>query len=247
MSRWLLAPSIVFMSLAFHVLSGCSSEDRIVQTFPGSLPVDGIDQLSVEVEDGDLTLEGEAGADEIVAELDLVTPKTGDGADEKAIDAVHMELRDEGDGTARLYVWMDPNVSQYSLHLRATVPDDMPLEVAMDDGGDTSIQGGGDVTMDDGDGEVEIADMVGDVTLTDKGGDFVIDGVTGTVVVDDGNGHLEVLNVDGDVEVDDGAGDIYIAHVTGTATIRDGAGDIHVEDVGTLNVESDSSGGLLIE
>lgn len=234
------------VALAFQWFAGCSPEDRVVQTFPGNLHLDGIDLVSIEVEDGDLTLEGGDGAEDIVVELDLVTPKTGDGKDDKAIEGVHMELRDMGDGSARLYVWMDPDVQKYSLHARVAVPADIPLEVTMN-GGDTGIQGCGDVTMDDGDGEVSITDMVGTVSLTDKGGAFVIDGIDGSVIVDDGKGDLEVLNVDGDVEVDDGAGDMYIAHVTGTATIRDGAGDIHVEDIGTLNLESDSSGGLLIE
>ncbi len=238
------APWLPGLALLLAV-AGCT-EERLVQSFEDEIDAAGVDEVAVEADDGMLSVTGDAGATTVSAQVDLVTTRSGEDKDEDAVDALHLELRDEGDGGARLRVWLDPAVARYTADVFVTLPASVALDVqAVADEAELSTTAG--VTLDDAGGDVTITDAGGDVTVTDDAGELTIDTVDGDVVVDDGNGDLTVTTVTGDATIDDGAGDIEVLDVEGTVTIRDGAGDIHITNAGSVDIEEDSGGQLTID
>ncbi|MCH9694715.1 MAG: hypothetical protein K0U72_09415 [Gammaproteobacteria bacterium] len=102
---------------------------------------------------------------------------------------------------------------------------------------------GTNVTIDDGDGSIDVVDIEGDITIDDGSGSIDIRNV-GNVKVEDGSGSLKVRDANGDVSIDDGSGSIKVRGVAGTVTIEDGSGSIKVSDVeNDLVIVDDGSGG----
>jgi len=224
------------MVAACLLVTGCTGEKRIIETFGDSLPADGITLLDASVEAGDLTVTGDPDATAIDVTVDVSTTRTSDGKDGDAIHGVHLELRESSDGGALLTVWFDPDYANYFADTTVTLPSELALNAIVEDG-DFSAHGTGAATLDLGPGEASVTSVTGDVDLADGAGDLVVDGVLGDVVIGDGAGHIQVIGIDGNVEIDDGAGDIEVSKVTGDVVIRDGSGEISIDDVGSVTIE----------
>lgn len=106
-----------------------------------------------------------------------------------------------------------------------------------------SVPKGIALTIDDGAGSIDVADVEGDITIDDGSGSIDIRNVAG-VKIDDGSGSLKVRDANGDVTINDGSGSIKVRGVAGTVTIDDGSGSIKVSDVEKdLIIVDDGSGG----
>ena len=228
----IVVTSLVWLAVG---IGGCA-EDRIVETYHDALDASTIEVLDLSVEAGDLVVTGDADTDQIGVDVDLTTDRVNEDKDGEARHAMHLELRDMGDGTALLTVWFDPDMPRYAGDVTVTIPQRLEL-IASDDSGDTLIERCASVDLEDGSGDVEIKGIAGQVVVDDGSGELTIDDVTGDVEVADGAGDLRVENIEGDVDIDDGSGDITVAHVTGDVTIVDGSGQLDVEDVGSLSAK----------
>jgi hypothetical protein len=96
--------------------------------------------------------------------------------------------------------------------------------------------------MRDGSGEASIRG-VGELTIQDGSGELRIDDVAGALSVEDGSGELSIRNVRGNVDILDGSGEVEAIDVTGSVTVRDGSGTIRVDRIGgNVRVLDDGSG-----
>lgn len=240
----IIASVPVATAAALVLATGCA-EPRVVDTFYDEVDASAVTVLEAEIEDGDLQVLGDDAVTTVEARVDLRTTRTGEDKDEDAFDAVHIEMRDDGNGAAILRVWMDPAVQRYTTDVTVTMPTALAV-IATTEEGEVLISDTAGVDLDSRGDNVVIGNQIGDVSVVDGRGELSVSHVTGDVVIDDGAGDSSVADIDGDVTIDDGNGDIVVDHVTGTVTISDGAGDIEVTDAGGFALESDSSGSLVI-
>ncbi len=102
--------------------------------------------------------------------------------------------------------------------------------------------------IDDGSGEVAVADIDADVRIEDGSGRILVERVAGRLEIEDDSGEIEIRDVMGDVSIDDGSGEITIVKVGGSVTVDDGSGSIEIQDVGRdVVIEDAGSGGVSID
>ena len=202
-----------------------------------SLSADGIDKLMVDCGSGFLYVTGEESLKNIEVEAEIIVK----GKNEKDIenyvkDHVKLELKKQGSKAVLVSLFKNqfPNINFRTrvINLTVTVPKNMDLEV--DDGsGEVKIaQIDGNIQVDDGSGEITIRGIQGDVGIEDGSGTVDISDVTGSVMVDDGSGTIEVSDIGENVKVSDGSGSIYIDGVGGDVIIKDdGSGSVKIRNV----------------
>jgi hypothetical protein len=128
------------------------------------------------------------------------------------------------------------------LDLEVGVPAAMRVEV--DDGsGDVEVADVAALEIDDGSGDLFLERVAGEVSIRDHSGDIVVEGA-GPVRIDDDSGDLVVRDAAAVTVLDDGSGDILISRIKGDVIIvDDGSGDVEIAGVGGgLTVEHDGSG-----
>lgn len=99
------------------------------------------------------------------------------------------------------------------IDLQVQLPAGMAVSI-VDESGDLSVQGTGDLVIIDTSGGIDVRAIAGDV------------------VIKDGSGELSVADVDGRVDIHDGSGDITVQDVAMQAAIHeDGSGDVDMRRV----------------
>jgi len=202
-----------------------------------SLSADGIDKLVVDCGSGFLYVTGEDSLRGIEVEAEIIVK----GKSEKDIENyvknfVKLELKKQGSKAVLISMFKNqfPNINFRTrvINLTVRVPKDMDVDV--DDGsGEVKIaQIDGNIQIDDGSGEITVRDIRGDVEVDDGSGTVDVRNVTGSVTVDDGSGTIEVSDVGENVKVSDGSGSIYIDGVGGDVIIKDdGSGSVKIKNV----------------
>lgn len=166
--------------------------------------------LTVSAGSGSLVVEGRAGTSVVTVIA------TACASDERRLEELEVLLERRG-STVDVETFYPDNAwrgrSYAYIDLRVEVP--MGMDAEIDDGsGSVSLSGLGDLTLDDGSGEIYVED------------------IRGSVDIDDGSGKIEIRDVQGDVFVDDGSGSIEIVGVAGSIRLEDGSGSIDIRDVG---------------
>lgn len=133
------------------------------------------------------------------------------------------------------------------LDLNVQLPSAMPIEIE-DGSGDAVIKSVGELSIEDGSGNLDLADLRGNAKIEDGSGDLDIVGVDGHVILDDGSGEIRITGVKGDVRLEDGSGNARIRQVGGQVEItEDGSGDLEIVGASRgVHVRVDGSGNLTI-
>ena len=200
-------------------LSASESERLTVSAGSGSLVVEGRSGTSA------VTVTAAACASEewMLEEMEVILERRGSTLDLETL---------YPDGT-----WRRGGYAR--IDLRVEVPLGMDAEV--DDGsGSATLTGLGDLSVEDGSGELYVEDIRGSVDINDGSGGLEIRDVQGDVFVEDGSGFMEVVGVSGSVTVEDGSGSMEIRDVgedvmayeigSGTLRVSDVEGDFTVRD-----------------
>lgn len=264
--------SICLLPLAAAAFAGCSVHLGEECTFrahrEAQIQSAGIKRVVIESAAGDLRITGRPGVASIAASGEACASSAA-RLDELQI---HHELR--GD---TLHLWTDRDRGEVirigwddeSSRMDLSLELPTALSIDVDDGsGDTWIKSVHSLVIEDGSGNLAVADLRGDVRVEDGSGSLEILGVDGDVEVEDGSGEIEITGVKGNVVLQDGSGEVSIRQVGGSVDVRedgsggltivgisrdvrvqvDGSGDIDIRDVsGSVNVEDDGSGVISTE
>ena len=102
-----------------------------------------------------------------------------------------------------------------------------------------------DVTIDDGTGFIEVADLQGNLNIDDGAGAIDLKRIEGSVNISDGSGYIDVDRIASNVVIEDRSGGISVSRVAGDVVIDDGKGHIDVRDVDGDLVLADNASGRL--
>jgi DUF4097 and DUF4098 domain-containing protein YvlB len=133
------------------------------------------------------------------------------------------------------------------LDLTVELPSSLPIDI--DDGsGGAVVKSVATLRLEDGSGDLDLADLRGDVTIEDGSGSLTLVGADGNVTIEDGSGEVVITGVKGDVTVEDGSGDVTIRQVGGAVTItEDGSGEIAIIGAGRgVHIRNDGSGSIVL-
>ncbi|HLT64001.1 MAG TPA: DUF4097 family beta strand repeat-containing protein [Pseudohongiella sp.] len=113
---------------------------------------------------------------------------------------------------------------------------------------DMSVPAGLLLDIEDGSGDIRIANVSAELRIEDGSGDINILRHTGSVRIDDGSGDIDVDGLSGALRVVDGSGDIDVRNVVGNVHIpSDGSGSIDIRDIkGDVAIDDDGSGGISV-
>lgn len=234
---------IVPLICSLTLLNACvihvgANEPANIQNRQLQLNANNLQQLVAETEAGDLHIIGEKGREQIEVEARI----NFDNIDQ-------LELTLEAKGNAAVLVARNKEqvsfgyVDNASIDLVVRLPERFALKLE-DGSGDTRVEGlTGDLLIADGSGNLQVSGGR-QVTIEDGSGNLSLAQTTSNVSIDDGSGDIRISQIGGTLTLTDGSGDVEINQVQGTVTIEDGSGDIRVAQAGGLTVDDDGSGEL---
>lgn len=122
------------------------------------------------------------------------------------------------------------------------IPENFNLDIKTT-GGNTELQTEltGDVRIESGGGNVELAEITGDVTLSTGGGNITTEIIYGNLELETGGGNCTIGDVTRDVSVITGGGNLSVGKVAGKVTLETGGGNIDLR--GGSDIVSVESGG----
>ncbi|BFL81705.1 hypothetical protein LFREDSHE_01550 [Shewanella baltica] len=115
----------------------------------------------------------------------------------------------------------------------------MTADINVKDGsGELIINGGNNVSIDDGSGDIEVSQINGNLAVEDGSGAIKVTDVRGNIAIDDGSGNIEVANVQSPVTITDGSGDINVFNTKGLTILAAGSGDVKFNKIdGPVSME----------
>jgi DUF4097 and DUF4098 domain-containing protein YvlB len=202
-----------------------------------SLSADEIDSLVIDCGSGFLHVTGEESLRSIEVEAEIIVKGKRERDMKDYVEKnVRLELKKQGNRAVLISLFKNqfPNISfrERVINLTVRVPRNMDVEV--DDGsGEVRIaQIEGNIQVDDGSGEISIRDIRGDVGIDDGSGTVDVRDVTGSVTIDDGSGTIQIHDIGENVKVSDGSGSINIDGVGGDVIIKEeGSGSCNIKNV----------------
>jgi DUF4097 and DUF4098 domain-containing protein YvlB len=200
-----------------------------------SLSASGIDKLVIDCSSGFLHVSGEDSLRSIEVEAEIIVEgKRDKDVEDYVKNNIKLELKKQGNRAVltSLFKKRFPEINFRSRVINLTVR--MPINMGLE--------------VDDGSGEVKIANIDGNVQIDDGSGGLVVRDVRGVVDIDDGSGSIDIKDVTGSVTVDDGSGTIKINDIRKNVKVSDGSGSIYIDNViGDVVIREDGSGSVNIQ
>ena len=221
--------SFIVMAM-FAVSLGHAAMNDFTEVRELELDSEDIEVLSIDAGAGSMDITGIAGAKKISVKA-LITVEDTDADDALKVIKRKMTLSlDRSGSTARLKASFESRFMGFSPDARIDIEVDVPQGMA--------------VTIDDGSGSIDVADLEADLSIDDGSGSIDVKNVA-NVKINDGSGSIDVERASGDVSIIDGSGSITVRDVQGSVSIDDGSGSIKVSDVEKdLIIIDDGSGGF---
>ncbi|MEI8612416.1 hypothetical protein P4S54_01340 [Shewanella sp. PP-He15 brown] len=115
----------------------------------------------------------------------------------------------------------------------------MTADINVKDGsGELIINGGNNVSIDDGSGDIEVSKISGNLTIDDGSGAIKVTDIRSNIAIDDGSGNIEVANVQSAVTITDGSGNINVFNTKGLTILAAGSGDVKFNKIdGPVSME----------
>ena len=222
---------IIISASAVCVLYGCVTtglgSDRVVDKRSGTIPVDGVVKLRIDVRAGLLEVKGDRHSDQIRYEARFRVNARSDRP-EQILEL--MELTHErSEDTLTILTRTCGQGCKYKgqIDLILHVPSSLSLDIS------------------DSSGPIQIHDIEQSVRIDDSSGSIAVERIGGDLEIDDTSGKIEVRYVGGSIDIKDSSGGIQVAEVAQNVVISDSSGDISVRNVGgDFEVTRDTSGGI---
>ncbi|NEU30790.1 hypothetical protein GN156_08375 [bacterium LRH843] len=229
---------IAALLIGLLMLTGCNLityENEQVYT----LDATDLDTLVISHEEGDVTITGVDGIDEVTVKATLAAVgEEEEGAKSFSEERLSVELTSEGKtGLLTTKVTKEAQKEQGYIHLNIEVPSRLALDYKQNEG-QLFVKGvKAGMKIHHGYNQLSLSDIEGDIELVDGTGVATLVNVMGHITLNKGSGEANVTNSTGDLTVTAGSGDVQISDHTGNITIRSGAGNINVSRVnGDVNV-----------
>ncbi|WP_368504680.1 DUF4097 family beta strand repeat-containing protein [Alkalihalophilus sp. As8PL] len=215
--------------VAAVVLTGCNLVTFVEEeTF--TLPVEGHGSLEVMHDEGEVTITGEEGLEEII--VDVRYEVLGEELEEAETfyqSNTSISLESEGE-VAKLVtsIRRGSEKEQANIHLDIRIPSNYPIHYRQNEGGLIVSNLQSDLEIQHGSGALRIMDVTGDVRLTDGAGKATFERIHGTLQLNINSGATTIQESTGDITLMAGSGDIGIHDHSGNITLRSGSGDVEV-------------------
>ena len=242
---------IAAWACATVVLCGCGVSglggDRVIDERSGTIPIDGVVRLRLDVQAGSLEVNGESQSDQIHYKAEFLSAASSDKSAQQILKQMEFSHQRSGDTVTILTStgsWWRAGTGRINLIL--SVPSSLELDIS-DSSGPIRVRGmAHSVRISDRAGSITLEGVGGDVEISDYSGKIAVSDVGGSAKIEDYSGSITLARVRADVEIDDHSGGITVSNVGGSADIRDSSGGIRVVDVAQNVVISDSSGGISV-
>lgn len=241
--------SIVFLLMMLTVLSGCNFV-TVEETKTIQLDASGLETFLIQHDEGDVTITGVEGLDQIEVEATLsVMSEEEEQAKTFLEEHLSMNLTEVDEGALlTTAVTRGAEIEQGNIHLKIKVPNDLKIDYKQNEGqlkvnsmtSDLVIEHGSDhLFLDQVNGTVKITDGAGKVTLTNVSGNTTINNASGETSVTKSSGNLSSTN---------GSGALLVEDYQGEVTVRNGSGNIKITGVdGNVTVVESQQGSVTIE
>ncbi|WP_100406858.1 DUF4097 family beta strand repeat-containing protein [Bacillus solitudinis] len=239
---------MMFFALSVLVMTGCNlvtyEENETL-----SISTDGITEFRVNQDEGDVSIIGEEGLEEI--EVNATYSVVGEDMDEARIfKQNHTMIRLEGEGaTAHLTtsIKRGSQKEQGNIHIDIRVPADISLVFSQNEGELTIQNLQNEMTLQHGTGGINLVNISGQIQLTDGAGNITAERLNGSTSITNNNGTLIVNDSKGELSILSGAGDVQVQEFKGPVTIRSGSGDVDIQAIdGDVTITGNSGGKLTI-
>ena len=217
-----------------------------------SLSSEGISQMVIDCGAGFLELKGVEGLNEIRVKAEIIAGKRkGEKLREYIEKNVELSLEKE-ENRAVLISKIDHSSfsffrgnSEYIINLTIEVPSQLNLSIKDGSGSIDIANVNGRVKIHDGSGDLYMDNVYGDVEVEDGSGSIDVRRLTGNLAISDGSGGMEVKKINGDLNIIDGSGFIRTSDIDGSLEIRDGSGSIYIDGVSNdVDILESGSGGV---
>ncbi|WEG18135.1 DUF4097 family beta strand repeat-containing protein [Alkalihalophilus pseudofirmus] len=234
---------------AGFLLAGCNLV-TFVEEETLTLPLAEHELLEVVHEEGEVTITGEEGLEDIIVEVKYEV--LGEELEEaesfyRANTAVSLESAGEA---AKLItsIKRGSNQEQANIHLDIKVPEDLPIVYRQKEGGFEASNLSGDIKVQHGRGALAMNDISGDITLTDGAGAASFERITGQLQLNINAGATTISDSNGTVLFTAGSGDVTISDHNGDITLRSGNGDVAINNIdGNVTILESKGGNFEIE
>ncbi len=241
--KQLLSKGIVCI-VALLALAGCNLV-TYEQEESFTLDAAGLDALTIHHDEGDVTITGVEGLDEIkVLATFTVVGEEMDQAEQFSEENMDVELTSEGtNGVLTTSVSRGAEQEQGYLHLDIEVPNHLVMNYRQNEGELHISSMNARIQLQHGSGHLTLEHIQGDVQMTDGAGNITLVNVMGDMRINKKAGKTSVTQSSGDLSIITGTGEVEIREQQGDVSIRNGAGDIDIQAVtGDVTILEKSSG-----
>lgn len=195
-----------------------------------SVPASELAQLNVDINSGNLFIEGVDGLDEIHVNAEIKTISDHIDA-EKYInkEQVEQQLTIQSAGWDSFdSAWHEP--VRINLHIQ--MPKHLILSATQGSGNLKISQLNNHVSVDDGSGNIRLWDIAGHIKIDDTSGNINLKNIIGNVMIDDNSGDIKADKIQGTLSVADTSGDIKVSNTTEFKLLSDTSGQVALNNMG---------------
>lgn len=242
------------LGLAVFLSAASPAAARIVRTVEENFLVSPGGELRLSTNSGDVRLRtGEGDTVQIRARQVFRSASTEAEADE-ALDDMEFEMGVEGNDVIVIsrprrsgggWGWFRSGQPRVTVDFEIVVPADYRAEISTS-GGDIAVENlDGDAEVRTSGGDIDLGDIAGAVKASTSGGDISIRRGHGRVVATTSGGDIKIIDAAGDVQASTSGGDVRVERVTGNIRASTSGGNVWARIAGqiTEDVSLSTSGG----
>ncbi|MDT8861678.1 hypothetical protein N0O92_15780 [Alkalihalobacillus sp. MEB130] len=239
-----------FCIMTLIMITGCNIvQYESEETF--TLDATQLEALSINQDEGDVTITGVEGIDEVrvTATFAALSDRDVEHAKEFSENNTFLSLEEEeGIGQLITSVKRGTDIEQGFIHLHIELPPTLPIFYRQNEGQLKIVSMKSDLKVQHGSNHLTLIDIDGNVEVTDGAGHVTLENINGTISINNNAGTTSVTASNGPVRLIAGSGHIEFEDHVGDVTIRSGSGNINIVGVnGDVEILESRGGNISIE